>query len=340
MKFMKRAAVAIAAAALATGTAWTQQRHQVTQLLANHSFAYMPMYVALNLGHFAEEGVDLKIVLVPSPAAGVAAVLSGDGHYYMTTPATAARAVAQGGDVRIFAGLMMQFASDIVVSRAVADRLKLTANTPLPQRIAALKGLNLGIHSPGSVPDLLFRFIARQEGWKPEDAFKLLPLGTEGLLPALQQGRIDGFAFASPLTEMAVVQQNAFLLVNTQAGEYKPLDGFFSIAAVGNGQWLQKSPEAARAVVKALWRGARALQREPDRAKAAVRKQFSNLPQELFDRAFSINAKAFRDNPDFTRAQIVQNIELQGAVTGQPINVDVDRIFTRTVIEAVAPSMR
>jgi NitT/TauT family transport system substrate-binding protein len=300
----------------------------------------MPMYVALYRNYFADEGVDLKIVLVPSPAAGVSAVLSGDGHYYMTTPATAARAVAQGGDVRIFAGLMMQFASDIVVSRTVADRLKLTAETPLSQRIAALRGLNLGIHSPGSVPDLLFRFIARQEKWNPDQAFKLLPLGTEGLLPGLQQGRIDGFAFASPLTEMAVVQQNAFLLINTQAGEYPPLNGFFSIAAVGNGQWLQKSPDAARAVVKALWRGARTLHKEPEQAKAAVRKQFANLPQPLFDRAFAINAKAFRDNPDFTRAQIEQNIELQGAVTGQPIKVDVERIYTRSIIEAVAPSMR
>ena len=115
---------------------------------------------------------------------------------------------------------------------------------------------------------------------------------------------------------------------------------FFSIAAVGNGQWLQKSPEAARAVVKAIWRGARALHKEPEQAKEAVRKQFATLPQPLFDRAYAINAKAFRDNPDFTRAQIEQNIELQGSVTGQPIKVDVDKIFTRSIIEAVAPSMR
>lgn len=340
MKPTRLALAAGLALLCAGGAAMAQAKHQVTQLLANNSFAYMPMYVAVHLNFFAEEGVELKTVMVPSPAAGVSAVISGDGHFYMTTPATAARAVSQGGDVKIFAGLMSQFASDIVVSRAVADRLKLTAETPQAQRIAALKGLNLGIHSPGSVPDLLFRFVARQEGWNPDTVFKLLPLGTEGLLPGLQQGRIDGFAFASPLTEMAVVQQNAFLLLNSQAGEYKPLDGFLSIAAVGNGQWIEKSPEAARAVVKALWRGARALHKEPERAKQAVRKQFAQLPEALFERAYSINVKAFRDNPDFTRAQVVQNIELQGAVTGQPIKVDVDRIFTRSIVEAVAPSMR
>lgn len=338
---MKKLAVTtlVAAGLALSAGVHAQTKHKVTQLLANNSFAYMPMYVAQHLNYFAEEGVELNTVMVPSPAAGVAAVISGDGNYYVSTPATAARAVAQGGDVRIFGGMMMQFASDIVVSKSVAERLKIGPSTPLPQRIAALKGLNLGIHSPGSVPDLLFRIIARNEGMDPDKDFKLLPLGTEGLLPALQQGRIDGFAFASPLTEMAMVQQGAVMLINSQAGEYKPLDGFFSIAMIGNGGWLQKSPQAAEATIKAIWRGARTLKQEPAKAKEAVRKAFPQLPQDLFDRAFETNAKAFRDNPDFTAAQVKQNIDLQGQVTGQPINVDVEKIYTRSIIQAVAPRM-
>ncbi|QYU70025.1 ABC transporter substrate-binding protein [Leptolyngbya sp. 15MV] len=137
----RRSLVASVTAGMATLIAPSRyaaaQQHRVNQIVATVSFAFLPLYVAEHAGFFREEGVQLNTVRVQTAAAGMAAVVSGDGHYYVSTPATGARAAAQGADVQVFAALMQQYSSSVVLAKSVADRLGITPDAPLERRLAA-----------------------------------------------------------------------------------------------------------------------------------------------------------------------------------------------------------
>lgn len=336
----RRSLVASVAAGMATlvapGRDAAAQQHRVNQIVATVSFAFLPLYVAEHMGFFREEGVQLNTVRVQTAAAGMAAVVSGDGHYYVSTPATGARATAQGADVQVFAALMQQYSSSVVLARPVAERLGITAEAPLERRLAALRGLRIAAHSPGSQPDMLVRHIARQQGWDPARDIQILPITFQNILPALEQNRIDGFVYSSPLAETAVLRYGAVQILNAAAGEYPPLRDFLSIALIGNGRWLREQPDAAAAVVRAVWRAMDLMTTDPESARRAARRSFADLEQEVFDLGFEVNRRAFGTSPRVTREAMLANFRFQEEITGQRIDFDVDRTFTNAIVDRAA----
>lgn len=334
-------ALALAAAVGATPVA-AQQKHTVNQVVATVSFAFLPVYVAEHAGFFAEEGVDLKTTTAASAQAGLAAVAAGSADYYLGTPAAGARSAAQGARVVNCGALMTQNPTNFVVSAEVAnkhgpDRI---AAMPVNERIALLNGLRLAAHTAGSSPDLTLRYVLRQAGMNPESDVQVLPIVQNAILAALEQKRIDGFAYSSPLADIAVAKYGARMLVSLAGGDYKPLAGQLSIAMVCSRDWVEKQTDAAAATLRAIWRAMRLMQSDPAKARAAARKSFASLEEAIFDMAFETNRKAFPDNPTITRAQMEGAIDFHHKTGGAPITVKVEDTFSNLAVERAAKTMK
>ncbi len=341
---MKRfiGAAMIIAACAAASAADAQPKYQVNQVVATVSFAFLPVYVAEHSGYFADEGVDLTTTRAATAQAGLAAVASGSGAYYLSTPAAGARSAAAGANVTNCGALMTQNPTNIVVSFEVARKSGVGDPSALPvdQRIRMLKGLRLAAHTAGSSPDLTLRFMLRQAGLNPESDVQIQPIVQNAILAAMEQKRIDGFAYSSPLADTAVAKYGAKVLIALADGDYPPLANMLSISMVCNRDWVSKQTDAAAATLRAIWRAMRLMKSDPAKARLAARKAFPSLDEKVFDMAFETNRKAFPDSPQITRAQMERAIRYHHETGGAPIKVDVEQTYSNLAVERAAQSMK
>ncbi len=330
-------------AGLLVSAAHAQTRHSVTQVVATVSFAFLPVYVAEHMGYFEEEGVELKTVTTSSSQAGLATVASGDAAYYLSTPVAGARSAGQGARITNCGALMTQNPTNIVVSSEVAQKLNLpkdVSGISADQRIAMLKGLRMAAHTAGSSPDQTLRFMAREGGLDPERDIQILPIVGPAILAALDQKRIDGFAYSSPLADTAVVKQGARVLFSFASGDYRPLAGQLSISMVCSRDWLEKDPEGSAAALRAIWRGMRVMHTDPAAAKTAAKKAFPSLEEPVFNAAFDTNLKAFPDNPRMSSKQMEEAIAFHKATGGAPFVAKIEETFTNSAVDRAAKTMK
>jgi NitT/TauT family transport system substrate-binding protein len=333
------ATIVLAAAAACVSA---QPKHEVTQVVATRSFAFLPVYVAEQMGYFAEEGVTLKTVSASTAQAGLAMVQTGEAAYYLSTPVAGARAAAQGARMLNCGALMTQNPTNIVISQAVAKKHNIGNVSALSteQRMQVLKGLRLAAHTPGSSPDLTLKYMLQASGMNPERDAQILPITQDAILAALERDRIDGFAYSSPLADQAVVKFGAVKLMSLAGGDYKPLAGQLSISLVCSKDWLEKKPEAAAAALRAIWRGMRLMKTDPAKAKAAARKAFEGMDDATFNAAFDTNLNAFPDNPRITREQMVAALDFHVKTGGTAIVAKPEDTYSNAAVEAAAKGLR
>lgn len=339
----------LAAAAMSSVMALTapvveaQGPHKVTQVVATASFAFLPVYVAEHMGYFREEGVDLQTMTSTSAQAATAAVAGGSAHYYLSTPVGGARGAAQGAPLVNCGMLMTQNPTNIVVSAAVAKRHNLTGDPnrlSMEDRVRLLRGLRLAAHTPGSSPDQTLRFIVRHFGLDHERDLEILPIAGTPILAALEQGRIDGFAFSSPLADTAVIRHGAYKLISLADGSFDALAGMPSISMVCSRQWVERDTEAAAATLRAIWRGMALMRQNPSAAREAARKAFPNLSDDIFNAAFEANLRAFPDTPRITPQQMERALDFHHRMGGTPISVDVRQTFTNAAVDRAEATLR
>lgn len=156
------------------------QNQKVTVAEVTHSIFYAPQYVALALGYFEEEGLDVELTLAQGADAVMAAVLSGDVDIgFSGTEATIY--VYNGGEkdyVMTFAGLT-QKDGNFLVSREKIDNFTLDD----------LKGKYVIGGRKGGMPEMTFEWALRQNGIDP---IKDLTIDTSVAFPAMEGAFIGG----------------------------------------------------------------------------------------------------------------------------------------------------
>ncbi len=322
------------------GDAQTPPRTKITGISVSLGFYGAPIMVAEKMGYFRDENIDFDLLFVKSGGAAMSALMSGAGQFYIAPFASTIQAIDKGANVKIFAPIMNQYASNVLVSKEVKDRFSLNENTPVAKRIEALKGLRIAAHMPGTSPDLLVRYIAKQQGWNPERDLTIMPITTEAMIPALQNKRVDSFVISPPTADMGIMQAKAFMLLNVVAGEYPPLDGFMSNGLIANTEWLAKDEEKAVRILKATWRAIKFIEENPEEAKERVKGYFPELDPKVLDAGFQDQRKAIPSVLRMTDLDIQRNIDFLAATRGEEIKVNVPSVYTNRIVELAEQSMK
>jgi len=136
---------------------FAQQKPKLRPLhiaLANHSASMTAIYVAKHLGIFEKYGYDAR-VLVLEPRAALAALLTGDLHFYTAIGSTG-RAALRGVPVRV--GLVALNRSDfmLVASKEVSN-------------IEQLRGKVIGGYVAQGTVNVVLTELLRRKGLRPED---------------------------------------------------------------------------------------------------------------------------------------------------------------------------
>ncbi len=252
VRFLAALAV-ILAVALSTAVA-TAQAPRVRLREAHTGTLFMaPVFIAEAAGYMAEEGIDLELVEVDSGALGIAALVSGQVQLFDADPFQAVNLRRQGRQLLFIYNLTKRVTLDMVMHPEVARERNISRSTPIAQRLAALRGLRLGITSPGAATDVYMRYYLKRAGFSPDRDAQIISVGSGGgLLAALRTRQIDAFHLSAPTPYLAERDGFGMVVIKSSAGDVPELDNFMYTGVAVYNVFANQNPEVLRRWVRAV----------------------------------------------------------------------------------------
>ena len=186
-------------------------------------FAYV--HVADALGFWKEQGLNVRQIYAPGIAA-TNVVLAGSAHLGHNTGGTVVRANARGGDLIVLANTVERPMVEVVVRKDIAERLKLTMQSPTADRARALKGLTIAVNGLNTIIHGYLSYAVKKAGLDPAKDIVVTPMEATAMVAALRSRQIDAFTFASPYTSTAIKEGLAVKWISAVEGDYPELVPF------------------------------------------------------------------------------------------------------------------
>lgn len=312
------ATVGLVASLVAASTSVSAQDIKVA--LGTDGFVHMPLFVAVDGGYFKKRGMDVELIKFKGGGAATSGLASRTVEFCSCAIQNSINAKLKGADLTLLGRLVGQYASNVVISQEKADQLGLNAQTPIEQRLQAMKGLKIAVSGAGGSADFLVRFLGEKGGLSAEQDFTLLYLSSaSAILTAFAQGRIDGFALSSPTSDSAIIEHKGFTLLDMAEGQVKELNGYPSIALSARKQWADENPETVKIFLEALAQATTLINQDPGQAMKLVRGRFEGTPDNVYAAAWKSNKNSFPQTPYLSEEDVARAIAFLGKVQGQSI---------------------
>ena len=238
------------------------------------SFAYAPLYWAIEKGYFKEQGIDLKLDTAVS-AADVVAFLA-NGQLDMAGGGLSAgyfNAIARGLDVKIVSpmGILPPKHGSVMIVASNALYEKASTKTA-----AALKGKKVAINAPGGIIEYILTKALQKEGLDLKDV-QTEVIAFPDMPAALASGKVDAIVAAEPSATKAVKMGAGKVLVDDI------VPGKSTTVFLASPKLIAERPQVLKNFMVAWMRGVRDLQNgsdlySPD--KMAVWVKYTKLPAE------------------------------------------------------------
>src|SRR5256714_9789190 len=138
---------------------------------------HLPPYVALDLGIFKDEGLNVDLARFEGGVGAFRAVAGGSVDLAGTSSEPFIAAVSQGAEVKA----VYTYAPNVDVSFVVGSGIK---------TLADLKGKRIGIQEPNGFADAMSRLVLKKAGISPNDV-KFVTTTTAGRVTELIAGNVD-----------------------------------------------------------------------------------------------------------------------------------------------------
>ena len=288
---------------------------------------FMNFWVAQGAGLFEDEGLDVELVSPAMPAQISQLLLQGQVDVAVIMPPIYLGVIAQQHPVRLFANLLANDPINLIVDENVAKSLDLSATAPLPERLDAIRGLRIGVAQEASNR---LRALFATVGMDADQDVEIVPLHGEDQIPALSDGTVDALYTHTPFLEEALVDLQAFMLVNQSSGEVPEMSRLQIHGLMATQSTIDGNPEALLRVTRAVYRAQKLIRSNPNAAVDAV--LASGVPGLLEPRVealIGIYGPAIPRTPLVLPSSVVRTAELW---EGRPNHPDFTQIDVRDYI--------
>ncbi|MGO6694451.1 ABC transporter substrate-binding protein [Rhizobium johnstonii] len=139
-----------------------------------------------------------------------------------------------------------------------------------------LKGQKIGITSAGSLTDTTMRYAIRKLGLNPDTDFELIAVGRAGAQQAaIQAGVIAAGLFTTPDIQITLGESKDFKIVEDFRNLAYPTNGLIATDA-----WIEKNPETAAKVVRAIRAALKKIQEDPMVLAGALKEMFPEVKND------------------------------------------------------------
>jgi NitT/TauT family transport system substrate-binding protein len=247
--FASAVAVLVLPLALSANPAVAAEKVKLATFQSN--FCCFPVYVAQHMKLFEKHGVEAELVF--GTGIQVANILiSGSADFGAFAIEHGVAVTSKGQDVKLIVVTLTRPPFSVIARNEVATP---NAGKPYPQMLADLKGLKIGISTPGASTDVTLRFLLREAGLDPQKDVTIVPVGDPTTaLAGLKNGVIDANMSVEPTQTAAVTGLKiAKHILNIESGEGPELFKEFAYNGVfARGATLKERPQAAKGIVAAI----------------------------------------------------------------------------------------
>jgi ABC-type nitrate/sulfonate/bicarbonate transport system substrate-binding protein len=319
---VSRIARLIFAFIFAAGSLWSlprsalgQQKPKLRPLhiaLANHSVTMTAIYVAKQLGIFETYGYDAR-VLVLEPRAAVAALLTGDLHFYTAIGSTG-RAALRGVPVRVGLVALNRPDFSLVASKEISS-------------IEQLRGKTIGGYVAQGTVNVVLTELLRRKGLRPED-YKVINAGT-ARAAALASGNVLA-ALVNSVETVRLVKQGFHVVARATDELEIPQSGLgFSVAAV------QSQRDFLRPAVQATLEAIRVIASQKDKTVTVLMSQLA-LSQDEASYVYDAIHKGWAMDGKPTREAMKLEFELDQRDMGLKEAPRPDQVYDFSLLEEAA----
>jgi ABC-type nitrate/sulfonate/bicarbonate transport system substrate-binding protein len=277
----------------------------ITIALSSSSLGPAAPRVAKELGLFEKRGLSAKIVPMDSGNTALAALISKSADAAMVGSGTIIAAQARGQNVVIIANGYGGFATTMVLSKEVADKLGVSQSASVQDRLKAVDGLLIGTPEPTAGSTLGFKNAAATVG----ATMRFTYMSQQSMPAALERGAIQGYLASAPYWAGPVANGKGIVWISGPKGELPPN----SVNATSTQLQMLRAtaeadPELAKQLAEVFADLRKAIDERPAEVKAAVARVFPDLDARILDIVYPAESAAWNAKP-LSVADIVREIE-------------------------------
>jgi NitT/TauT family transport system substrate-binding protein len=250
-------------------------------------FYYLPLTIAERNGYFKAEGLDVEILDFPGGARALQALLGGSVDVVSGAYEHTITQQAKGQNIEaVF--LQGKYSSMVMLmSKAKAEKYKSPAD---------LKGMKIGVTAPGSSTNMMVNILLAKVGMKPDDVSIIGAGATAGAVAIMQRGELDALVNLDPV--IAQLESQGFVPVidtRTAKGMQDVYGGAYAAGSIYVPvEFTKKYPNTTQALVNAMMRALRFIQRStPDEIVAVIPSDYY-ADKALYRAALEKNLETYR----------------------------------------------
>lgn len=300
--------------------------------LGGLALTWAPVFLAACDGSFTDAGLDVELLVTDGPSA-VAALLSGDALASGTGAPSTINSQRQGAKVKMLTNVNMGFGPQFVASNGWLEKVGLTADAPLEDRIKALKGAVLAIQRPNGSEDQLIKFLISRAGMNPGTDVTIQNLNSFAAMnAAMEAGTIDLLVGSPPNGQQAEGEGIGKIFIS--GSEVEGLEQYPYLVLAARDADLEGDSEKLVSLLRGLQTAVDKLRDDPDGAKPCVKKSFPDLDDATFDRTYEYVLSTLPDSLLISQESYGSLVEFAKA-QGDPIDVSYDDLIAHDFVSGV-----
>jgi NitT/TauT family transport system substrate-binding protein len=248
-----------------------------------HALSQSFLYVPIRLGYFRDVGLDASYTTAPGGATeSIAAVLNGSVLIAFAGSSTALTAISKGVPLRLMCSTASAFGTDITFTKKWATAKGVTPNSPLKDRIAAMRGARIAVSGIGANAHQFVQFLFKAYlNLSADSEAQITQVATSGMGPALATDRVDAISSPFATGDQAADQGSAIVIIRGR--DVDQLKGLPYTAAIVSQKSIQEKRPLLKAAVTALARGIETIRTNPTLAKSVARNELPNYGSAVFN---------------------------------------------------------
>jgi NitT/TauT family transport system substrate-binding protein len=235
-----------------------------------HGVGYLPLYVGIQKGYFAAEGLDVSTVTLAGGSAHTNAVLTGQAWGFIGGPEHNAFAQAKGASVKAIVNIVNRGNSYLVAPKGASYDGNLAG---------FLKGKTIVTSSFGGTPNSITRYLLDKAGLKAGSDVTLIETGDPAaMLTIVQQGKAQVAVTSEPILGKGIAQGiwgEAFYNVPKELGPYA-----FSTLNIKTDS-IKNDPASVEKFTRAMIKSLKFVDQNRDESFEIARKEFPTFEPDV-----------------------------------------------------------
>ena len=244
-----------------------------------HGIGYLPLYVGIANGYFAEADVKVSILTIESGSGHTNAVLSGNAFAFIGGPEHCAFAKLRGAELRSVVHC---------VDRGNVYICAAKGRDPVDNDWGRyFKGKSVAVGPLGGTPNSITRYLLAKWKLDPKSDLKLLEMPNSAVPAAVRSAQAQVGVSTEPMVTQGIRQgfwSEPFYNVPKEFGPYAY--STFNVRL----DTIRKEPDLVRTFVRGMVKGLKFLYANPAEASEIAKAQFPTMPIEdlraTLDRSF------------------------------------------------------